>query len=161
MRQDRFTTNSNYAHFALAEIFRAKNTANIRIHLNWSAVPSILREEFARKVALRFRNSISRFYYPKNARKGCFATCVIHLHKEVNAHLHILVEIPDERTVEDVRQFVRRFIQKPRRGENNLLVWDCIPPKYSDDLFYVEEVEDLIGSLIYNQRHGLETALVF
>lgn len=160
MRQNRITTNSNYAHFALADIFQSRAVANVRIHLNWAQTPYFLRQDFARAVAKRFRNNISRFYFP-DARDGHLAVCVIHLHDKEFPHLHILVEIPPHKSIKDVQEFVRRFVCKPSRDEMKRQVWDCIPAKYQDTLFYAEEVNDLIGSLIYNQRYGLETALIF
>ena len=160
MRTDRFATNRNFAQFILAELFQRKNILNVRIHLNWTQIPTVLRREFATKIARRFRNNISRFYFP-DARNGNFAVCVIYLHEDDCPHLHILVELPDNKTIEEVRRFVGDFVRKPRRDNMDRLVWDCVPAKKRDTLFYVEEAHDLIGSLIYNQRYGLETALLF
>ena len=93
MRTDRFATNRNFAQFILAELFQRKNILNVRVHLNWTQIPTVLRREFATKIARRFRNNISRFYFP-DARNGNFAVCVIYLHEDDCPHLHILVELP-------------------------------------------------------------------
>jgi hypothetical protein len=161
MRTNHLKTNSDYAHFALAEIFDGKRVANVRIHLNWGSIPTLLRHDFAKNIATKFRNNISRRYFSNAARRGNFAACVIHLHRDEVPHLHILVEIPEHQTLEDVRQFVGEFVNKSTRNECGRLIWNCVPARSVNTLFYAEEVENLIGSLIYNQRYGLESALLF
>ena len=161
MKTDTYTLNSNYAHFVLADLFQGKKVVSIRIHLNWFYIDRNLKQEFAVKVARRFRNEISRFYFGNEARRGKLAASVIHLHQEDEPHLHILVELPETKAIEDVRNFVRQFMFTPRQQWNGRKLFDCILQNNVSGNQYVEETTTIIGSLIYNQRYGLETALIF
>lgn len=141
-------------------MFAGRDTANIRIHLNDREIKSSLRDDFHQAVARQFKNNYSRRFYPGVRRSGRMAKMLIYRHREQGrqkcdgTHLHILVEIPQNRTIEDVREFVSLFCKKPRKDY-------CSDTWHMNTMhtFYVEEATNLLGSSIYNAREGMENLL--
>jgi len=90
------------------------------------------------------------------------AKMIIYRHREQGRqkvdgpHLHILVEIPQNRTIEDVAEFVSAFCKKPRKDYSSGS-WHM----NTMSTFYVEEAINVLGSSIYNAREGLEHLLEF
>lgn len=74
-------------------------------------------------------------------------------------HLHILAEIPEGKTIEDVKAFVFKFCTKPRkdywtdRWGNEKWLRDTMSS------YYVAETDTVLGAGTYNAREGHDSLL--
>ena len=152
MKISRHELNSIYGHF-LAERFLGKKCCYIRFDLNLKSLPRVIQDETATKIARRFRNNLSKFYYGNAARhRAQFADVLVHLHPDdLFWHLHIVAEVPADRRFQDVKDFTNIFVAR-----NNPF---CVPRK--TDAAYFDEVKNLVGAVIYNGRFGFDTLLLF
>ena len=152
MKPSQHEMNSTYGHF-LAERFLGKKCCYIRFDLNLKSVPTTIRSETATKIARKFRNNLSKFYYGNAARhREKFADVLVHLHPDdLFWHLHIVAEIPDDKRFQEVKDFTNYFVAK------NFPL--CV--SRANDAAYFDKVNNPIGAVIYNGKYGFDTLLVF
>jgi hypothetical protein len=126
--------------------------AYIVLDLNLSGIPASLQSEQVQKIARKYHNGVSRYLFGKKARRGkSQANLLIHHHPKPQHHLHMLLQIPENRNFRQVRDFTYEFILKNRER--------FIPQR--DALCHFEETRNLIGSTIYNQKFGSDSILIF
>jgi hypothetical protein len=159
MRQSRVVENSTYGHFLYGDQFLGKRCCYVVFDLNLWSVPPVFRQDEAVKIARKFRNNLSRFYFRKAARKKKqFASVVAHLHTKPHFHIHILAEVPETQRFADVRDFTKDFVIRnyplcvSRRKDKD---------GNKDQVCFFEPIENVIGASIYNNRFGTESCLLF
>ena len=130
----------------------------IEIDLNINHIPYQQREDEAAKIARKFRNSLSRFYYGNEARtKKRFAAVVIHIHKKKKTdtgsfwHLHIIAEVPEEFSFQSVKDFTNLFVIRN---------FPVVKPR-ERDICYFELTRNVIGAAIYDGKYGSDSIYVF
>lgn len=176
MRPTTRATNQDYAAF-LADRFLGKRAVSIRFDLNLSEVPSVLRDDAATKIARKFKNNLSRFFFGKAARRfNKSADMTLALHKRGKSkggiwqrdiwqrniwqrdiwHFHIVLSVPDHISLDETKAFTEAFVVK-----NYPLTVPSETNSRESTICYFEPTETLIGSQIYNSRFGLETVLIF
>ena len=156
MRTQRRKHDQEYGNFFANYI--GQRSAYIEIDLNLNHLPLRQREEQAAKIARKFRNNLSRFYYGNAARKQKkFAAVVIHLHKtkktETGAfwHLHIIAAVPDDMRFQAVRDFSNDFVVRN---------FPQVKPRAKDICFF-EPTRDAVGAAIYDGKFGPNSISVF
>jgi hypothetical protein len=161
-----------------AERFIGRRSCYVRFHLNGSELGRrnvIVRgfsykDEVAEKIARKFCSCLSRFYYGNAARRyGRKADMTIALHKgrffdgnsgayvfsEVgNWHLHIVAEVPDHKTFDEVKDCVLEFVAK-----NAPLTVPQSKSNADAPALYFAETRDEVAAQIYNTRFGTDSVL--
>lgn len=92
----------------------------------------------------QFQCEVQKYPYMGKKRKNRFDA----------PHLHILAEIPDGKTIDDVKTFVFKFCNTPRRHP---LTGEWMLDTMTT--FYVEETRTIVGAGIYNAREGQDSLL--
>ena len=130
----------------------------IEIDLNLNNHPKQQREEEAKKIARKYRNNLSRFYYGNAARtQKKFAAVVIHLHKkkktEVGSfwHLHIIAAVPAEIRLQAVKDFTKNFVVRN---------YPLVKPR-GKDICFIEQTRNATGAAIYDGKFGPDSISVF
>lgn len=161
-----------------AERFIGKRSCYIRFHLNGTELGKrniILRgfsykDEVADKLARKFCSSLSRFYYGNAARrfdrkadmtialhKGRFFDCKTnsYVYSGVgNWHFHIVAEVPNHKTFDEVRECVRLFV-----ANNAPLTVPQSKSNIDAPALYFAETRDEVAAQIYNTRFGTDSVL--
>jgi hypothetical protein len=133
--------------------------ANIRFHLNVYDVPSVLREDYYRTIARRFRNSFSKKFRKGVRRNKNFLPMVAWTHLEqrrhigTNApHIHILTQYPRDKSIEEVKNIVDEFCQKETMNPDTGQLFREIKSGA-----YCEDARDTFASGFYNSGEGEES----
>lgn len=92
----------------------------------------------------QFQTEVQKYPYMGKNRKNRFDA----------PHLHILAEIPEGKTIDDVKAFVFKFCNTPRRDPlSGEWIMDTMTT------FYVAETRTIVGAGIYNAREGQDSLL--
>lgn len=158
MKYKRCLIDQHFGKFLIQQ-FVGKQCCYIVFDLNLYSIPSQFKDGEALKIARKFRNNLSRFYYGNAARKQKrFAAVAIHLHRQPNTHFHIIAEVPGTTRFDHVRSFTETFVTK------NFPI--CVPRKKTrngtfDEVCYFAPINNLVGASFYNNRFGYDTCLLF
>lgn len=144
----------NYKHETLLNrwmttIFASIPSAHIRIDLLFTAQYTDKLAD-ATATAKIFRNHLNQHFCGKKARRfgkdeGLKVMSVFHRENLwQQPHIHILCEIPKEKTIEDLDAFLQKFARKQ---------------PYINKRYSLQETRNTEASVFYNTRFGAETIL--